>query len=226
MIADPFLFLLDSIAQHFARAFQRYCTQLSDPYVEPLSNVACRRTTLQPSYIPCDVHALWSWYHGLANQPSSPPPLPVEHVEDFNIARGWIREREREREWETGWANNDDCWLRFQPGIRETCRFFSPFLGIYNVYHPSATHVFPQLMAAIVERIKDTFWCIRLSGASRCRDFFNPLTYLDYPLLLEIDIDAHATKSIFPSGNGVSMQVGCNGTNWDKFQNFNNNTDY
>lgn len=95
--------------------------------------------------------------------------------------------------------------------------FFSPFLGIYSVYHPSATHVFPQLMAAIVERIKDTFWCIRLSGASRCRDFFNPLTYLDYPLLLEIDIDAHATKSIFPSGNGVSMQVGCNGTNWDKF---------
>ena len=223
MVADPFLFLLDSIAQHFARAFQRYCTQLSDPYVEPLSNVACRRTTLQPSYIPCDVHALWSWYHGLAN----PPLLPLLSLSStWKILISPEGGYEREREWETGWANNDDCWLRFQPGIRETCRFFSPFLGIYNVYHPSATHVFPQLMAAIVERIKDTFWCIRLSGASRCRDFFNPLTYLDYPLLLEIDIDAHATKSIFPSGNGVSMQVGCNGTNWDKFQNFNNNTDY
>lgn len=29
-------------------------------------------------------------------QPS--PPLPVEHVEDFNIARGWMREGEGERE--------------------------------------------------------------------------------------------------------------------------------
>lgn len=155
------------------------------------------------------------------------PPLPLLSLSStWKILISPEGGYEREREWETGWANNDDCWLRFQPGIRETCRFFSPFLGIYNVYHPSATHVFPQLMAAIVERIKDTFWCIRLSGASRCRDFFNPLTYLDYPLLLEIDIDAHATKSIFPSGNGVSMQVGCNGTNWDKFQNFNNNTDY
>lgn len=31
------------------------------------------------------------------------------------------------------------------------------------------------------------------SGASGCRDFFNPLTYLDYLLLFEIDI---ATNSI------------------------------
>lgn len=99
MIADPFLFLLDSIAQHFARAFQRYCTQLSDPYVEPLSNVACRRTTLQPSYIPCDVHALWSWYHGLAN----PPPLPLLSLSStwkilISPEGGYERERERENE--------------------------------------------------------------------------------------------------------------------------------
>lgn len=154
------------------------------------------------------MHALWSWYHGLAN----PPLLSLSSTWKILISPEGGCERERENE--RGWANNDDCWLRFQPGIRETCRFsllFFPFLGIYSVYHPSATHVFPQLMAAIVERIKDTFWCIRLVH----RDVE---TFL-IPLLISIIFSSSRSisrQTAFPSGR-ISM-VGCNGTNWENFR--------
>lgn len=116
---------------------------------------------------------------------------------------------ERQRETERGWANNDDCWLRFQPGIRETCRFFP--LSRYLQRLPSLSDTcFPAIDGR--NRGKDKGY-IRLVH----RD----VETLLIPLLISIifscsrSISMRTRQRAFPSGR-ISM-IACNrwiGTNF------------
>lgn len=91
--------------------------------------------------------------------------------------------------------------------------FFSPVfpLSRYLQRLPSLSDTcFPAIDGR--NRGKDKrYILVHSSGASGCRDFFNPLTYFDYLLLFEIDI---ATNSI-PFWEDINGRLQ---RNWENFR--------